>query len=434
MKKSILFSLFINTIVTLYAQDYQISFTGSGQSSFVETVEVINLAQESSLILNGTDILHLTSAVGINTVYPDTHELLIYPNPVKYSGTIIFYNDLFGAVDINVFDLTGKVIVQANAQLQHGTHTFQVAGLKAGIYSVQVVTPKDKYSKRLVSTGEKNGHAKLIYESVNLNSDQERDTKSSKSIVSMHYNDGERLLLKGISGDYIRIVSFIPDQNQNLDFLFEDCTDYENNHYAVVTIGTQTWMAENLKSTKFKDGMDIPLVTDDTAWDSINTPAYCWYKNDRETYGDTYGALYNWYTTEESKLCPAGWHTPTSSEWNDLESYLIANGYNFDGSYTGDKTALSLASTTHWDGSGTEGTPGSNDYFEYRNKTGFSALPGSFRIHGGFSSGLGMLGYWWASQAGSETAWYRLLMDDSPSLTAAYLNKKTGMSVRCLKD
>jgi len=69
-------------------------------------------------------------------------------------------------------------------------------------------------------------------------------------------------------------------------------TDKDGNVYTTVTIGTQEWMAENLKTTKYKDGTDIPLVKDASEWIVLSTPAYCWYNNDT-AYKNTYGALYN---------------------------------------------------------------------------------------------------------------------------------------------
>jgi hypothetical protein len=98
--------------------------------------------------------------------------------------------------------------------------------------------------------------------------------------------------------------------------------DVDNNRYDVVTIGTQTWMAENLKTTRYNDGTVIPLITDDTAWATASTngaPGYCWYDNLSSNL-IVYGALYNWYSINSSSngnknVCPTGWHVPTDSEW-----------------------------------------------------------------------------------------------------------------------
>jgi uncharacterized protein (TIGR02145 family) len=106
-------------------------------------------------------------------------------------------------------------------------------------------------------------------------------------------------------------------------------------------------MAENLKTTKYNDETAIPLVTDNTAWTNLTTPRYCWYNND-ESNKNIYGAMYNGFTVQTSKLCPTGWHVPRALEFIDLDVYLIENGYNYDGTTIQNKIAKSMAATTRW--------------------------------------------------------------------------------------
>lgn len=84
----------------------------------------------------------------------------------------------------------------------------------------------------------------------------------------------------------------------------ETVTDIDGNVYKTVVIGTQTWFGENLKTTRFNDGTEIPEVTDFTEWFNLATPGYCWYENNESLYKDAYGALYNWFAVETGKLCP----------------------------------------------------------------------------------------------------------------------------------
>lgn len=95
---------------------------------------------------------------------------------------------------------------------------------------------------------------------------------------------------------------------EELEALTEKARDVSGNLYRVVKIGTQLWFGENLKTFKYNDSTYIPLVEDNTQWASLTTPGYCWYNNDRSTYENIYGALYNWYAINTGKLCPAGWH------------------------------------------------------------------------------------------------------------------------------
>ena len=106
-------------------------------------------------------------------------------------------------------------------------------------------------------------------------------------------------------------------------------TDTDGNVYTSVAIGTQVWMVENLKTTKYNDNSAIPLVTDNTAWGNLSTSGYCWYSNDIAN-KTAYGALYNWYAVNTSKLCPTGWHVPIDAEWKILERNLGMNNSDAD--------------------------------------------------------------------------------------------------------
>ena len=97
--------------------------------------------------------------------------------------------------------------------------------------------------------------------------------------------------------------------------------DIDGNKYKTIKIGTQIWMAENLKTTHFNDGTSIVQIDKYDDWKGLISPAYCWYAND-STNKEVYGALYNWYAVNTKKLCPKGWHVPTDEEWKQLEICL----------------------------------------------------------------------------------------------------------------
>jgi len=195
-------------------------------------------------------------------------------------------------------------------------------------------------------------------------------------------------------------------------------TDIDGNVYNTVTIGTQVWMAENLKTTKYNDNTSIPLVTDNTAWAALTTSGYCWYNNDAATYKATYGALYNWHTVNTGKLCPTGWHVPTDAEWTTLTTYLGGEGV------AGGK--LKETGTAHWISPNTGAT----------NETGFTALPGGFRDYNGPCYYIGSYGLWWSSTEYSTTssAWRRTMHYDNTSVLRDYFDKRLGFSVRCVRD
>jgi len=194
-------------------------------------------------------------------------------------------------------------------------------------------------------------------------------------------------------------------------------TDGDGNVYTSVTIGTQVWLVENLKTTKYNDGTDIPLVTDDVEWVNLNTPGYCWYDNDAATYKNPYGALYNWYAVNTGKLCPTGWHVPTDAEWTILTTYLGGT------SVAGGK--LKELGTTHWTTPNTGST----------NETGFTALPGGLREVDGLFFYCGNEGFWWNSPEYMVTdALYYTMYFNYNFVYSSNFNKRYGLSVRCLKN
>jgi uncharacterized protein (TIGR02145 family) len=200
-------------------------------------------------------------------------------------------------------------------------------------------------------------------------------------------------------------------------------SDIDGNVYNTVTIGTQVWMSENLKTTKYNDGTTaIPNITDNTAWEALTTGAFSWYNNDATTYKATYGALYNWYAIDISSnggknVCPTGWRLPTDGEWTTLTTYLGGE------SVAGGK--LKETGTTHWT------TP--ND--GATNESGFTALPGGYRYYSGSYSTIGNYGYWWSSTETSPAyAWYRSMSFNTTDVLRSSHSKQNGFSVRCLRD
>jgi OmpA-OmpF porin, OOP family len=210
-------------------------------------------------------------------------------------------------------------------------------------------------------------------------------------------------------------------------------TDSDGNSYKIVTIGSQIWMAENLKTTKYNDGTSIPLVADSVKWPYIETAAYCWFYNNESKYKNTYGALYNWYAVNTGKLCPSGWRLPTMTELTKLEEYL--------GESDVADRKIRETGTTHWKSPGTKAT----------NETGFTALPGGERDNfGSFSNfgreaTVGMSGSWWSSTEDltqsvpptpgpPSNAYNMSLKWDYQGVFLGTYPKEYGFSVRCIKD
>jgi uncharacterized protein (TIGR02145 family)/uncharacterized repeat protein (TIGR02543 family) len=208
--------------------------------------------------------------------------------------------------------------------------------------------------------------------------------------------------------------------------------DIDGNEYHTVTIGTQTWTVENLRTTRLNDGTAIPNVTDDAAWSALTTPGYCWYNNDRAANCATFGALYNWYAVNTGRLAPAGWHVPTNNDFVVLENYLIMHGYNYDGTKSMNMVGKSMAAKTEWVTSNVIGTPG---LLSARNdRSMFSALPGGYRPSYFMHMGEGF--YCWRATEwpGTTSAYVTSVNFGNVGLGTRTFLKSSGMSIRLVKD
>jgi uncharacterized protein (TIGR02145 family) len=211
--------------------------------------------------------------------------------------------------------------------------------------------------------------------------------------------------------------------NFNPNIAYGSLTDQDGNTYKTVTIGAQVWMAENLKTTKFRNGDPIPNVADNTEWENLATGGYCTYDNDLKNL-TAYGHLYNWYSVNDPRnIAPEGWHVASDSEWTTLNNYLGG------GIAAGEK--LKETGTIHWSVDNSE-----------TNESGFTALPGGFRNNMTFAgqkalyhySDIGLDGYWWTSTESESTgAIIRFFAYDNTLLTRSFLSHY-GCSVRCVKD
>jgi len=229
------------------------------------------------------------------------------------------------------------------------------------------------------------------------------DPTDDQDAVTMNYFYQQMMLLGG----------------NNVGTLRDIVADKEGNLYRGIRIGDLVWMSENLRTTKFDDGTDIPQVTDQTEWLISTTPAYCWYGN---ALGNSYaagtcGVLYNWYAVNTEKLCPADWRVPTEEDWKDLITEL--GGTDVAGG------KLKEAGTKHWL------VPNLAD-----NESGFGALPGGLRYI--IFEKLGLEGHWWSSSEIDADLAGGLAVGNAVTFChwydGAYASKRIGKSVRCVKD
>jgi uncharacterized protein (TIGR02145 family) len=422
MKRITLLIGFLGLLLSnLQAQNYLINFIGTGASSTVDSVKVENITQCTSVEFAGTDTLLLGATAGINDVNTKNDEaLLIYPNPFTLCSNIEFESAIPGNASIEIYDNTGKKIVEIQYELQKGTNRFQVSGLTCGVYFIHIKSKVSSYNGSVVSIWNGTGTPKITPRQESLDFRKEVKVKRINTVIQMQYNAGDMLKITGISNIYRTIVMLVPVSSQTVTFNFVACTDADGNNYAVVQIGTQLWMEENLKTTKYQDDSDIPNVTDSASWSNLTTGAYCNYHNDTLE-GATYGHLYNYYAVSDVRnICPVGWHVPSDSEWRVLENFLG------DSLVAGQKMKENC--TTRWE---------YNDTTWGTNTSGFTGLCANYRnATGSWSMAPDNnhdSNFWTSTIDVSSFAWFRGLRWCYNDVFRAPTLFTSGFSLRCIK-
>lgn len=218
-------------------------------------------------------------------------------------------------------------------------------------------------------------------------------------------------------------------------------TDINGNVYQTVKIGDQLWMAENLRVTRYRNGAVMATNHTDTEWFNTTSGAYAIYPNTQvdginsdAQMVNAYGILYNWFAVDDSRgLCPVGWHVPSDAEWKQLEMHLGMTQQEADeifwrGTDEGGKlksTRTEPEAHPRWKSPNTGAT----------NESGFSVLPGGIRGNNSRYIGLGTNGYLWSStELDPSVVWGRYLDSDEGNVNRFFGGKRSGMSVRCLRD
>jgi uncharacterized protein (TIGR02145 family) len=421
--KRILFLIAIFPALTANAQDYFISFGGTGASNTVDSVKVENLFTGTSLTLKVNEILHLRGTVGIpSSEYDKPVKLKIYPNPMKGNSIIEISPSVAGDAIITVFDMTGRQLSQTQNYLDKSKQELRLSGLKDGFYLINVRGNNYQYSGKLLCTGQSDGTLSIEKVSENNEVNDEKTSETGNkggqdNVVGFAVSSGDALSYTGYSGKAVGVGIYgtvvttgIPSQDSTIIFNFIPCSDGVND-YLTVKINTQIWMAENLKTTKYNDGTAITKI----AGSEPITEAYTYYNNDISNL-NIYGALYNWYAVNTGKLCPTGWHVPNKAEWSILSDFLggllIAGGKMKETGYK------------HWLAPNTGAT----------NKSGFGGLPGGI---GTTTFGdKGTWAYFWSSNEYDNSWSYFCELYNTGTVggIAGATLKERGMSVRCLKD
>lgn len=353
---------------------------------------------------------------------------------VRISGTMLNVSIAEqSAVEITTFDLIGKALSTVRRTLDAGGHSISLPDRGVGIYLYTVKSGNKELVLKGNSVGGASSGSAVSSQGSSIN-------PLAKQIMRMTaIND----VIAATKTGYLnyRVVVYNSDTS-NIQIKMIICADtvrdIDGNMYQAVRIGSQVWMTENLRVTKYNDDSYISMDTSTNTWSKDTTPKYCFYNN--TTNSETikkFGALYNWFVVSPANpknIAPTGWHVPTDAEWDSLQNYLISNGYNWDNISTINETAKSLSVKTDWMKYTVEGTVGCD--LTKNNKTGFSAFPGGYRdnIFCRFTY-QDSIGYWWsATKYDASYAWERTLWYSFASFNRGYTYKNSGISVRLVRD
>ena len=421
-KFSIVFFVCCFIANSVISQNINIQFSASGASSTFDSIIVENVTQNVSVKLLSGDVLQLQ----MGTIDISQHDLnvesaYIYFDQITQVPKLVLLKQDETICQITIYDILGRQLSQYSNQLSQGTHTFSMTGFKTGFYIVNIKTEDGSKSIKFSVNGtHQQSNPAIIYENYDQTiSDGNNQDKNEtyKSVVPMAYNANERLVIKAYSGIYLTYFTFVPDQPETITIDFNVCSDASENHYATVKIGTQTWMAENLKSAKYCNGIDIVNEPNMNNWSLLTGGAWCHLNNDI-TMEDKYGKLYNFYAASDSRNpCPCGWHVPTKLEWETLINYLggteVAGG------------KVKQSGDQYWQ------SPNVAD-----NQSYFTALPGRARTNlGYFGTDNGEDAFFYTKTgSGSNYAWVVGLGYSSAGIFPSETSKKIGGSIRCIKD
>lgn len=427
MRALLLTMLFLYSF-SAWSQNYFVNFSGTGESSSVSGVKVENLTTGETRTLAGSDILHLTGTTFINEHYKGSSgDIKFYPNPMKEQTIMSFNSPVHGDVSVSVFDISGRLISVKTLRLEADHQEILFSGLEKGIYAVKAEGSGFSISGKLSSLGGSGSKLKIEKaEGVSVLKDHEpavSDVKGTSTTVDMPYSVGEVLKFLGTSGDFSTVVTSSFTGDKTINFKFVRCTDANNWNYPVVEIGTQTWMASNLRTTKYMNGDLIGTTSPKTLNITAETsPKYEWvYYAYGITEIDTnlFGRLYTWHAAVDSrKVCPTGWHLPSQSEWNTLIASL--------GGSTVAGGKLKETGLINWSPDNTGAT----------NISGFTAVPGGTRAPAGSCSNYKNFCYLWsATQRDATYAWYTAMgYNFAMAYSDVNTSKSVGNGIRCVKD
>ncbi|MFO7617695.1 MAG: FISUMP domain-containing protein [Bacteroidales bacterium] len=427
------------SILSLAGQDISISFTGTGEAILIDSVNATNLRTGESITLPGDEILRLVSNSGILLPEEPAGHCLIFPNPFPGSTTLAITVNKPQTVNLSVSNLLGQTVAISRAAIPAGENQFGLALSLSGIYSVSLETERGVTSRKVICTSSGAGRDQISYlgqvSGYFIQPDQ-REVKALNADYFLGFEYDDIVLFRCYSGRMVTLKSDSPKASGTLTVGFASCADGAGVNYPIIKIGTQTWMAQNLS---YLPAVGPPNVGSDTE------KHYYVYGYSGTSVAEAqgtdnyklYGALYNWPAALDGNgsssevpsgvrgICPEGWHLPSDDEWKILEIHLGMSESDADEIEWRDSgdVGKKLKSSTGWyrDGNGD-------------NSSGFTALPAGCRYNTGVFDGRTYRAYFWSATEIFSSPRSRNLDFLNNGAGRSYYTKRSGFSVRCIRD
>ena len=437
-------------------QTMELTFTAqnSGQSVPLDSIYIENLTQGGDTTLYAPDTVlvldYVTSIDDRETTGKNTFSVSQnYPNPFKEKTEVILFLPEKDDITITIRDVMGREIANYAGTLNRGSHTFTFYPGYEKYYLLTARGTQTSSTIKMLNAGSDMANGEKCKINYTGSQGNASGFKSQSAKNNFGFTPGDELMFTAFAstaiGNLGSAIEFdTPEMNTVYAFDIigglrcpgmPTITDVDGNTYNTVQIGEQCWMKENLKTTTYRNGTEIPNVTNANAWITLTTGAYVWYDNDI-SWKDSYGALYNWFTTvDPNGLCPTGWHVPSDDEWTDLTDYIGGTSSPHGNELKSCRQVNSplgggcnTSEHPRWEEDTIYGNYGTDDY-------GFSGLPGGYRGINGSFYGIGFSGSWWSStEYSSISAWFRGLSRNLGYVFVYDYGKQGGRSVRCLRD
>jgi len=400
MQRSGLLAVMLFWTIMINGQNIQISFTGSGEVNYVDSVRVTNLTTQQMVVLPGNETLILNRSTGIQDLSLNDNEIKIFPNPLEESSVLSVRLRRKGFCQVRIFNSIGQTIYSWDNNLNQGLHKWRIKFDQPGVYFVSFLSDNASKTTKVINQLAIYEDAVIKYLGTEIT---RMPLKRSASQYSLNATEEDMIHYECYSSQFVTVITDKPISSRNYNVEFVNCTDADSRTYKVIRKGDRWWMAENLNTSSGRQCYD----------NDVNN---C----------NVYGGLYVW--SEALEACPNGWHLPSDEEWINLEIALgmdstDINKLDDSSRGVGGKIGYHLKSQQSWS------PPGSN----FSGMNILAAGVYSFSI--GYID-LGSRAEFWTSTIGSHNCdiFERYLFPNSDGFFRHQTCWGHFHSVRCIKD